>query len=540
MISVQGRRLFGAMLGGVALAACAWAAPIEKKIVEFGWDVPDTAYLREHVRDMERLPFNGVVLRMYGTRDGDKVDGYTVFRREAWQRDWFAQCAEDLRATDFRTFTDNFILMWTTPGTPDWFSDDDWRAVCNNIGILAWVAREGGVKGICFDPEPYGEHTPWAYEEQPRAGEYTFDQYRAQARKRGAEFMRAIASEYPDITILMLFGGSIVGGALAQADPVEELATEGYGLLPFFIDGMLDALPDDALIVDGCEPGYYMEERVAFLEAYRRMKQQVLAVISPENWDKYQTQVLAGFGLYPDRAWRDAGWGWHVDDPSRNYYTPEEFKENLTNAVDVADRYVWVYTEALNWWTGKDVPPGYEEAIREVQQEPWRLRLAGLVARHQAPAELLVTYVPLEWTFRKDDEGHGAAEGWHKLDYDDSSWETVRTDSQWCNQEAYQDMIGNGWGRVWFDVPASAAGKRLYLIVGALDEYGDIYVNGALVHERRPTVPSGWRLPFIVEVTDAMHPGERNLLAVHAMAETTLGGVWKPSAVLADVLAEVD
>ena len=144
MSSILSRIVGVAVLAALALAAeGAAAAPLDKRIIEFGWDVPDTASVRAHIRDMEKLPFDGCVLRMYGTHDGEKVDGYTVFRKEAWTRGWFEQCAADLRATEFRTLTDNFLLMWTTPGTPDWFSDDDWRAVCNNIGILAWVAKEG-------------------------------------------------------------------------------------------------------------------------------------------------------------------------------------------------------------------------------------------------------------------------------------------------------------------------------------------------------------------------------------------------------------
>jgi len=407
----SGLRITISALAALALMATARAAPLEKKIIEFGWDVPDTAYIREHIRDMERLPFDGVVLRMYGTRDGERVDGYTVFRKEAWQRGWFAQCAEDLCAVEFRTLTDNFILAWTTPGTVDWFSDDDWRAVCSNIATLAWVAKAGRLKGICFDPEPYGEHNPWQYDKQPHAAQYTFEQYRAQVRKRGAQFMGGIAAEYPEVTVLMLFGASIVGGALTEGDPAEALKGECYGLLPFFIDWMLDALPASAVIVDGCEPGYYMEQRAAFLEAYHRMKQSALAVISPENRAKYQTQVLAGFGLYPDRNWNQPAWGWHPDEPTKNYYTPEEFKQNLTNAVEVSDRYVWVYTEALNWWTGKDVPPGYAEAIREVREAPARAMLAVLVARREVPAEQLVAYLPVEWKFRKDDANAGASEG---------------------------------------------------------------------------------------------------------------------------------
>ena len=535
--TAQLRMLAGALAAGFALAAGAWASPMPKKIIQFGWGVPDTAYLREHLREMEKLPFDGVVLELFGMRDGEKVDGYTVFRQEAWRRDWFTQCVLDLRATPFSRFTDNFLLAWVTPAAFDWFSDEHWRAITNNISILAWVAEQGGLTGICFDPEPYGDHNPWAYPEQAHADQYDFQQYGEQVRKRGAEFMRAITREDPDTTLFMLFGASAVAESLLSPDLFDPIQTRGYGLLPFFVDGMLDALPAGACIIDGYEGGYYIEERAGFLEAYHVMKHNALAVISPRNRDKYRAQVLAGFGLYPDRNWSNPEWGWHVDDPSKNYYTPAEFQDNLANAVDVSDRYVWVYTEAMLWWKNEKVPPGYEDAVWQVRQAPRLGELAYLVRKRSVPADELAAYLPLEWRFRKDDQGLGVREGWYQPDYDDSAWAAVRTDSQWMQQEPYLDMTGSGWGRAYFDVPASAAGKRLYLLIGALDERGDIYVNGRLVEQRRPTVSGGWRMPFVVDATDVIRPGQRNLVAVYAMADTTLGGVWRPSALLADIYA---
>ena len=33
--------------------------------------------------------------------------------------------------------------------------------------------------------------------------------------------------------------------------------------------------------------------------------------------------------------------------------------------LDVADRYVWVYTEHPRWWTNDRLPPAYLEALRQ-------------------------------------------------------------------------------------------------------------------------------------------------------------------------------
>jgi len=38
-----------------------------KKIVEYGWDVPSPAYIADHIREMEKRPFDGVLFRLEAT-----------------------------------------------------------------------------------------------------------------------------------------------------------------------------------------------------------------------------------------------------------------------------------------------------------------------------------------------------------------------------------------------------------------------------------------------------------------------------------------
>jgi hypothetical protein len=45
----------------------------------------------------------------------------------------------------------------------------------------------------------------------------------------------------------------------ASDAPQTILASAGYGLLPAFVDGMLNAAPPTKLLVDGCENGYYLD-----------------------------------------------------------------------------------------------------------------------------------------------------------------------------------------------------------------------------------------------------------------------------------------
>ncbi len=345
------------------LAPSAVAQRLPKKAIEFGWDVPDTAFMREHIRTMEERPFDGLVFRLRGAREGQPVDGWSAFTKAAWQAEWFDNCIEDLRATDFERFHDNFILAWSTPGDAEWFNDEHWRAFCGNIAIIARVAKQGGQRGICFDPEPYGEHNPWLYPAQKHQDTKSFTEYARQARRRGAEFMQAIQSEYPDVTILALFGMSVVRSALEARSPREVLTTHGYGLYPSFINGILDVISDEAIFVDGHENAYWYQTPLQFYQGYHLMHHQALRLIAPENRDKYRGHVRAGFGLYMDANWNKEEWGWHPEDPSRHYYPPEKFEENATNALAISDEYVWIYSEQPNWWTGDKLPQEYHDAL---------------------------------------------------------------------------------------------------------------------------------------------------------------------------------
>src|SRR5512138_2934295 len=110
---VAGRRISlspGLLVGVVVLlAGCATvglpppaAAPV-KRVIEFGWDQPDTAYLRRHSQAMEQMPFDGCVFGVtYVAADGRRGPfGNEAWGRRAFQPAEVAQALADLRSIRF-------------------------------------------------------------------------------------------------------------------------------------------------------------------------------------------------------------------------------------------------------------------------------------------------------------------------------------------------------------------------------------------------------------------------------------------------------
>src|SRR5690606_38875079 len=132
--------------------------------------------------------------------EGKLVRVQGAFSNVPWKREWFQKSIDDLKAIRSKKLTDNFVIVGANPGNVDWFDDAAWKEVVDHWRIAASIAREGGLKGILFDPEPYTK--PFAqfnYAAQPEREKHTLGAYQAKARQRGQEVVRAIAAEAPDL-----------------------------------------------------------------------------------------------------------------------------------------------------------------------------------------------------------------------------------------------------------------------------------------------------------------------------------------------------
>src|SRR6476469_904122 len=121
-------------VGCVSTQANTQAQKLPKKLIEYGWDVPKPVFVKQNIEEMEKRPFDGIVIRFNG--------GKKVFLHQPYEPKEFNQDLQILKSTNFTKFTDNFVLMWATPEEGwDWFSDSDWQASEQNIRLFARIAR---------------------------------------------------------------------------------------------------------------------------------------------------------------------------------------------------------------------------------------------------------------------------------------------------------------------------------------------------------------------------------------------------------------
>ncbi len=376
-----------ALVAGACLAQVEFAGPPQKKLLEYGWDVPRPSFVADHIGEMEQRPFDGLLMRI-----PEIGQIFVPVKHEIPPAEQAA-----LERIEWGSFTDNFLMMYAA-SQMDWFSDSDWEAVLHNITEVARAARIGRCVGVCFDCEPYGNN-PWHYPSQAHADEYSFGQYEAKVRERGAQFVDAIEAEM-EAPVIHTFFLTTLGGirnaarAESAAEREEILRDYSYGLYAAFVNGMLDAMDPDTVLTDGNEPAYYYHDRDQYFSIYHYIKQTALGAVAPENWRTYRGQVQVAQALYVDQLF-----GLRAGKFEANYMTPEEraqwFEHNTYWALTTSDRYVWLYSEKMNWWTDTDIPPGLEQAVinaraRLAAREPMTIDADALwrAARERMQAEI--------------------------------------------------------------------------------------------------------------------------------------------------------
>lgn len=358
----------------VCLPAWAQAVPRPKKLIHYGWSTRDTIYLRDHWREMQEMPFDGLGVTVALDRDKPTVGdgatanllGWNTFGPTAYPPARFREHIADLQSVPRDRLKELFLAVCIASAGQDqgfdWYDDQRWATVLTNWRSLVTIARKGGCQGLLLDVEHYDygcELFCYRHHRQQRTNR-SFADYRAQVRRRGRELMAQTCALYPQITVLMLFGWTLVqyDRAAFAGQPPEETR---YSLLPDFLDGMLEGATPQARFVDLWEFAYGYRERLQFLEGYHTVLNKALAVTSlPE---RYRAQVSCGFGLYLDN-----GSHWDAHDFTRNYFSPEQFRESLKLALELSDEYVWIYQQTPGFFPPTDLPEAYLEAIRSARQ----------------------------------------------------------------------------------------------------------------------------------------------------------------------------
>ena len=367
--------IVGMVLAGFVVSAASGGG-LEKKLVNFGWDMHTPSRLAGKIDKLQHLPFDGLTITTAGAGFcypfyNKNVDAAAVEAR-----------VETMSKIKWGKFTDNFMYL-TTADNVDWFDEAAWADdgyILTNVRAVARIGQAGGCKGILFEPEfVYWGQTkgdPWKYQTQASREEKTIAEYRAMVRKRGVQFIDAIEEHMPDTTFLTVFWGirySPVAKIAKATDPkmVDKIVAEapGYGLIHDFMLGVLEGAGKGTTIVDGNESSYYTWNEAGYMGAYHFVHQTMLGAIPEELRYKYCAQVRMGHAVYADVHSNTRGQAY----PS-TFMTPDErglgMEWVVYHALKNSDRYVWFYTEKPGYLENRliapEMPPAIDRARRKV------------------------------------------------------------------------------------------------------------------------------------------------------------------------------
>lgn len=412
----------GAGLAYAGFAASPFSA-VQKKYIGHGWDLLGMTprEVLAHADAFDKTGLDGVTLVINATlADGRAISHTRIMNDPPWPRDRLKdQIAVFKDIVKHPSLRESFITsFWAPVKRLAWTDDAAWANFAANMATVAWLAKEGGLRGILVDAEDY----PRSRQYNVMPGDPAYDETAALARRRGAEVFRAIFAEYPDVTFLSFWLLSQNTSYFAVPEPIAAAKAKG-DLWPWFVNGMLDVIPPTARFVDGNEHAYrYEAEKGAFYRSACEQRTGALGLVAPENRPKYLAQLRAGFGLYLDAYINPANSPWYfgpVDGSRLNHY-----HRNLEQATAAADEYVWVYGEQKAWvkWAGTksdfngretwdealpgldDMMLGVRDPVRLLRQRTAALRAAGKLVN-------LAKVSDVPWRDDKQAQGEYGREG---------------------------------------------------------------------------------------------------------------------------------
>jgi hypothetical protein len=490
------------------VSATAVPSPTKGKLIlQYGFDVPTTNFVRANIADMEKVPFDGITIS-----DGL---GWRAWSRNKLAETDIAKTVENLKATRFKKFKHNLIPLITyfpdDQSIVDWF-EPEWSNIAYNAALIARSAKQGKCAGIVFDAEQYGNYKMWNYEGALKSR--PFEEVSAKVKERGREFIRAINKEFRNPVILVLWAYELP--IVYPGGPGELPA---YPLLMSFLDGIIDAATPGTVLVDGYEYAYGYISQKAFMAGRKMIKDTARNKISsvPEAFDKH---VQYGCPVYPD-MWSSQILSYDIDNPENNLFTPEYFRTALYNAMTASDKYVWVYNEHLRWFSSDprmpaNAPKPYIDAIDLARKGP----APGDHPDKITWPEVKLTLPVDNWGFVLDPTLGSASEACTKAGYDDSAWQQVKIGE-------VPSYTGKAWYRYKFTAPLLGNNMRAFLTIPTADEFAKIWLNGEYIgnYDINRHGPYGF---YVVEITKAYKPGADNVLVLQMDNREGGSGINKP------------
>jgi chitodextrinase len=331
-----------------------YATP-KKKIIEFGWDIPNYDFVADNITAMEYAPFDGVVFDM------------RIPKRQNVRRSWSVCNPDEVKESDFdftklakissNKFTDNFIRVFMQDDYDQvkfgWFNDTIWTNIKKTTKLLSKAVKVSKSKGIFLDTEEYsGLQNPWEYSTTIYPNQ-TSQQVYDKVRQRGREYMIELQSDMPNVKVMYSFAYDFIenwgnGSYYAQK----------YALLKPFLDGMLEAAGPQVILIDGNEATYFTDKNEDYTWWYDQVKiQYIKDRIPTELIAKYKSQYRAAYSpivnRYFDIPYGQAGYDFNFDLPLA---TQKKWLEHgIFNRLMNSDEYVWTWSQGdVNWWNGSN------------------------------------------------------------------------------------------------------------------------------------------------------------------------------------------
>lgn len=196
------------------------------------------------------------------------------------------------------------------------------------------------------------------------------------------------------------------------------------------------------------------------------------------------------------------------------------------------------YSTAWNWSRDYIVPL---ELIRQNAENVIAIRVydaegdGGLSSnnisfRVNESEELLDLNLAGKWKFKLYDNSM-----WKEPNYNDSEWETLQVPMSWESQNHFTHD-GYAWYRRTFNLTENLKEKSLYLILGKIDDYDRVYINGEVIGEVSPkkdkSLIHSWNgneynTPRIYRIPEKVLNNGINTIAVRVYDGQQIGGIYE-------------
>ena len=349
------------------------------KFVAFAWEFSGVSPQRllKLADRFDETPLDGIGVWLQAETVVDGVKTNLSYRRfmhdPAWTREAFAgQIPYYRELTKHKSMRHSFVSSLSAPRLRiPWTDDAQWSRIAKSMRTVAWIAKEGGFKGLAIDPEDY--HRISQFTRHP--GDPEYGELCKIVRARARQLFAPVFEEYPDATLHFFWFLSFVQyySRYDRADVVRNSRADEE-LWPSFVNGILDVLPAGASINDGDEEGYrhsaadngYRNGSYMFHNVYSKL-------VAPENMGKYRRQVRYVPAVYMDMYTNNEGSSWYKG-PTGNSRT-ETFRRDLIQASDVCGGYVWFWGEKRLWVPRENT---WKAPNKIMKNETWNESLPGL------------------------------------------------------------------------------------------------------------------------------------------------------------------